>query len=193
MLVGDIGHRPEFPRVDPLVLIERHVVEIIAVFRHAERGRRPVGRQQDPVARRVFGDPRARREQGLRAVEQPPRNPLAVRADRVYQHAEIQGNHVHVQPAEDFVFDHRDHKPRVEDLGGGRDPQAAFQLLVGHHRNPRGLRAPQVDRNAVGKLMIYGSHYPFAATWAFLLEWLRATGIYRSESARMRPDTISPW
>ena len=161
VLVRDIGHRPECLGVDPLAPVERHVVEIIAVLRHAERSRRAVGRQQDPVARRVFGDLRAGREQGLRAVEQPARDPLVVRADRVQQHAEVQGNHVHVQPAEDFVFDHRDHEPRVEDFGGGRDAQFAFQLLVGHDGNPRGLRAPQVDRHAVGKLMIYRSQHSF--------------------------------
>ena len=162
MLVGDIGHRPELPRVDPLAQVERHVVEIIAVLRHAERRGRSVGGQQDPVARRVLGDPRAGRKQGLRAVEQPAGDPLAVRADRVQQHAEIQGNHVDVQPAEDLVFDHRDHEPRVEDFRGRRDPQLAFQLFVGHHGNARGLRAPQVDRNAVGKLMIDGSQHSFA-------------------------------
>ena len=161
MLVRDIGNGPELLRIDALAHVERHVVEIIAVLRHAEGCRRSVGRQQDPVARRILDDLRAGREQGLRAVEQPARDPLVVRTDQVQQHAEIQGNHVHVQPAQDLVFDHGDHEPRVEHFGRGRDPQLALQLVVGHDRNPRGLRAPQVDRDAVRKLMIHRAPHPF--------------------------------
>ena len=87
-------------------------------------------------------------------VEQLTRQPVAVRL-RERQHAgQIERHHIDVQSAEHFVFERCDHEARVNHLSRGRDAELPFEPVVGNRGNGRGLHPAQINRHAIGHLMV---------------------------------------
>ena len=67
-----------------------------------------------------------------------------------------------MEPAQHFVFHRRDHESWVDDLGRRTDAEFAFESVVRDRGDRGGFHRTEIDRHAIGNLMVDGFGNPLA-------------------------------